>query len=173
MEAAAVGGPEHQRDGAGQDTVEHDVGEVVWLGPELAAHAAAGASRAPAESGGSEVVRHGKRMASSRPTVTGRGAVSPSGPRSGAVHRVRRGGPGTNTGNELRDAPSSGSIRPYPASFFCDSVDTNDEGAIPVRAVPFEGHTIARLREVEQLSPGAAAAIHLAWSHRNIILATR
>jgi hypothetical protein len=49
-------------------------------------------------------------------------------------------------------------------------VDTNDEGAIPVCAVPFEGHTIARLREFEQLSPGAAAAVHLAWSHRNIIL---
>lgn len=54
---------------------------------------------------------------------------------------------------------------------FCNSVDTNDEGAIPVRAVPFEGHTIARLREVAQLSPGAAAAIHLAWSHRKTILA--
>jgi transcriptional regulator with XRE-family HTH domain len=54
---------------------------------------------------------------------------------------------------------------------FRDVVDTNDEGAIPVRAVPFEGHTIARLREVEQLSPGAAAAIHLAWNHRKVILA--
>jgi transcriptional regulator with XRE-family HTH domain len=54
---------------------------------------------------------------------------------------------------------------------FCDSVNSNDEGVIPVRAVPFEGHTIARLREVEQLSPGAAAAIHLAWIHRNVILA--
>jgi hypothetical protein len=53
---------------------------------------------------------------------------------------------------------------------FCDAVDTNDEGAIPIRAVPFEGHTIARLLEVEQLSPGAAAAIHLAWNHRKIIL---
>ncbi|MDQ4094006.1 MAG: XRE family transcriptional regulator [Actinomycetota bacterium] len=53
---------------------------------------------------------------------------------------------------------------------FCDSVQTNDEGAIPVRAVPFEGHTITRLREVEQLSPGAAAAIHFAWSYRKVIL---
>jgi transcriptional regulator with XRE-family HTH domain len=58
-------------------------------------------------------------------------------------------------------------------NIFCDSVDTNDEGAIPVRAVPFEGHTIARLREGEQLSPGAAAAIHLAWGHRNVILGRR
>jgi hypothetical protein len=53
---------------------------------------------------------------------------------------------------------------------FCNSVTTNDEGAITVRAVPFEEHTIARLREIEQLSPGAAAAIHLAWSHRKVIL---
>lgn len=54
---------------------------------------------------------------------------------------------------------------------FCNSVNVNDEGAIPVRAVPFEAHTIAWLREAEQLSPGAAAAIHLAWSHRSVILA--
>jgi len=58
-------------------------------------------------------------------------------------------------------------------NLFRDSVDTNDEGAIPVRAVPFEGHTIARLREAEQLSPGAAAAIHLAWNHRDVILARK
>ncbi|MBV8349759.1 MAG: hypothetical protein JOZ49_20205 [Mycolicibacterium sp.] len=54
---------------------------------------------------------------------------------------------------------------------FCDSVSANDEGAIPIRAVPFEGHTITRLREAEQLSPGAAAAIQLAWSHRKALLA--
>ena len=54
---------------------------------------------------------------------------------------------------------------------FCDSVNTNDEGAILARAVPFESHTIARLREVAQLSPGAATAVHLAWSHRKTILA--
>jgi hypothetical protein len=58
-------------------------------------------------------------------------------------------------------------------NIFRDSVDANDEGAIPVRAVPFEGHAIARLREVEQLSSGAAAAIHLAWSHREVILARK
>jgi hypothetical protein len=58
-------------------------------------------------------------------------------------------------------------------NLFGGSVDTNDEGVIPVRAVPFEGHTIARLREAAQLSPGAAAAIHLAWSHRKAILGTR
>ncbi len=54
---------------------------------------------------------------------------------------------------------------------FCDSVNANDEGAISTRAVPFEGHTIARLREGDQLSPGVAAAIRLAWTHRKIIFA--
>jgi hypothetical protein len=54
---------------------------------------------------------------------------------------------------------------------FCHSVNANDEGAISTRAVPFEGHTIARLRQGDQLSPGAAAALHLAWIHRKIILA--
>jgi hypothetical protein len=54
---------------------------------------------------------------------------------------------------------------------FCDLVNVNDEGAIPVRAVPFEGHTIARLREADQLSPGAAAAIQLAWDHRKVVFA--
>jgi hypothetical protein len=53
---------------------------------------------------------------------------------------------------------------------FCDSVNTNDEGVIPVRAVPFESHTIAYLREANQLSPGATAAIHLAWSYRKVLL---
>lgn len=54
---------------------------------------------------------------------------------------------------------------------FCNSVDTNDEGDIPTRAIPFESHTIDRLRDLPQLSPGAAAAIHLAWKHRKILLA--
>jgi transcriptional regulator with XRE-family HTH domain len=56
---------------------------------------------------------------------------------------------------------------------FRESVTINDEGAITVRAVPFEEHTIARLREIEQLSPGATAAIHLAWNHRKVILTGR
>lgn len=54
---------------------------------------------------------------------------------------------------------------------FRDSVDVNAEGSIPVRALPFEANTIARLPEVAQLSPGAAAAINLAWRHRKVILA--
>jgi transcriptional regulator with XRE-family HTH domain len=54
---------------------------------------------------------------------------------------------------------------------FCDSVSANDEGTISTRAIPFESHTIARLREGNQLSPGAVAAIHLAWIHRKVILA--
>jgi transcriptional regulator with XRE-family HTH domain len=52
---------------------------------------------------------------------------------------------------------------------FRDSVSSNAEGNMPVRALPFEANTIARLRELEQLSPGASAAIHLAWRHRNFI----
>jgi transcriptional regulator with XRE-family HTH domain len=53
---------------------------------------------------------------------------------------------------------------------FCDAVNANEEGAIPIRAVPFESHTIAQLREADQLSPGAAAAMYLAWNHRKAIL---
>jgi hypothetical protein len=53
---------------------------------------------------------------------------------------------------------------------FCDSVSTNDEGSIPVRALPFEWHTIDRLQK-ENLLPGAAAAVHLAWHYRKEILA--
>lgn len=53
---------------------------------------------------------------------------------------------------------------------FRDSVDVNAEGSIPARAVPFEEHTIRRLRDMAQLSPGAAAAVHYSWQHREAIL---
>ncbi|MFD7653976.1 helix-turn-helix transcriptional regulator [Actinosynnema sp. NPDC059797] len=53
---------------------------------------------------------------------------------------------------------------------FRDAVDSNDEGTIPAKALPFEGNTIERLRQSGHLSPGASAAIHLAWSHRGEIL---
>lgn len=56
---------------------------------------------------------------------------------------------------------------------FGEAVQSNDEGSIPARAVPFESHTIERLREMGQLSPGASAAIHLAWKHRDVILGRR
>lgn len=56
---------------------------------------------------------------------------------------------------------------------FRDAVDRNDEGTVPVRALPFEAHTITKLREFGQLSPGASAAIQLAWNHRSTILGPR
>jgi hypothetical protein len=51
-------------------------------------------------------------------------------------------------------------------SLFGDHLDRNDEGVIPARAVPVEANTIRQLLDSRQLSPGAAAAIHLAWRHR-------
>lgn len=53
---------------------------------------------------------------------------------------------------------------------FGEAVERNDEGSIPARALPFEANTIAHLRDLRQLSPGASAAIHLAWKHRSAIL---
>jgi transcriptional regulator with XRE-family HTH domain len=54
---------------------------------------------------------------------------------------------------------------------FGGAVDINSEGAIPTRAVPFEEHTLTRLREANCLAPGAAAALQLAWQHRRRLLA--
>jgi transcriptional regulator with XRE-family HTH domain len=58
-------------------------------------------------------------------------------------------------------------------ALFGAAVDRNDEGAIPARALPFEAHTIAHLNSLRQLSPGATAAIHLAWKHRRSLLTLR
>jgi hypothetical protein len=55
-------------------------------------------------------------------------------------------------------------------ALFADAVDSNTEGTVPARALPFEAHTLAHLRESRQLSPGAAAALHLAWKNRNILV---
>lgn len=52
---------------------------------------------------------------------------------------------------------------------FADAVHNNNEGSVPARAVPFEGHTLDRLRDSGQLAPGAAAALQLAWQHRRTI----
>lgn len=49
---------------------------------------------------------------------------------------------------------------------FREAVDVNDEGAVAAKALPFEENTIRRLSESGQVSPGASAAIHLAWRHR-------
>jgi transcriptional regulator with XRE-family HTH domain len=56
-------------------------------------------------------------------------------------------------------------------ALFGEAVESNDEGSIPARALPFEANTIRRLGELGQLSPGATAAIHLAWKHRTALLA--
>ena len=49
---------------------------------------------------------------------------------------------------------------------FTDAVDVNTEGTIPTHAVPFEANTLDQLRHAGCLTPGAAAALHLAWQHR-------
>ncbi len=49
---------------------------------------------------------------------------------------------------------------------FADAVDSNTEGTIPTHAVPFEANTLDQLRHAGCLTPGAAAALHLAWQHR-------
>jgi transcriptional regulator with XRE-family HTH domain len=53
---------------------------------------------------------------------------------------------------------------------FAHAVDTNTEGTMPSRALPFEEHTLRWLRESGRLSPGAAAALELAWRHRGVLL---
>lgn len=53
---------------------------------------------------------------------------------------------------------------------FTDAVQNNPEGSVPARAVPFEEHTLAWLRRSGRLSPGAAAALHLAWTHRKTLI---
>ncbi|WP_410675406.1 helix-turn-helix domain-containing protein [Amycolatopsis sp. cmx-4-68] len=54
---------------------------------------------------------------------------------------------------------------------FADAVNTNSEGTVPARALPFEENTLRYLREEGRLSPGAAAALHLAWNHRHVLFA--
>ncbi|GDY33467.1 helix-turn-helix domain-containing protein [Gandjariella thermophila] len=53
---------------------------------------------------------------------------------------------------------------------FAGAVRANSEGSVPARALPFDEHTLCELREHGQLSPGAAAALHLAWTHRDQLL---
>lgn len=55
-------------------------------------------------------------------------------------------------------------------TLFGAAVESNTEGAVPSRALPFEGNTLRHLREDGTLSPGAAAALHLAWTHRALLL---
>lgn len=53
---------------------------------------------------------------------------------------------------------------------FANAVETNSEGSVPARAFPFEENTLTWLSESKRLSPGAAAALHLAWTHRKSLL---
>lgn len=53
---------------------------------------------------------------------------------------------------------------------FANAVQKNAEGSVPARAVPLEEHTLAWLRRSGRLSPGAAAALHLVWTHRKILI---
>jgi len=53
---------------------------------------------------------------------------------------------------------------------FGTAVDTNNEGAIPARAIPFEENTLTHLRDAGCLAPGAAAALQLAWRYRRQLL---
>lgn len=49
---------------------------------------------------------------------------------------------------------------------FTNAVETNSEGLVPARAFPFEENTLTWLTSSKRLSPGAAAALHLAWTLR-------
>lgn len=53
---------------------------------------------------------------------------------------------------------------------FAHTVDTNAEGSVPRQMFPFEENTLTWLANSQQLSPGAAAALHLAWTHRQHLL---
>ncbi len=52
---------------------------------------------------------------------------------------------------------------------FANAVETNSEGSMPARAFPFEENTLTWLSESKRLSPGAAAARHLAWINRKLL----
>ncbi|MEV5544202.1 hypothetical protein AB0L13_46170 [Saccharopolyspora shandongensis] len=45
-----------------------------------------------------------------------------------------------------------------------------EKGSVPARTLPFEENTLTWLSESRKLSPGAAAALHLAWTHRKVLL---
>ncbi|GAA0514794.1 hypothetical protein GCM10011581_35940 [Saccharopolyspora subtropica] len=53
---------------------------------------------------------------------------------------------------------------------FTKAVEANAEGSVPARTFPFEENTLTWLRDSKRLSPGAAAALHLAWTHRKLLL---
>ncbi|WP_329072592.1 helix-turn-helix domain-containing protein [Amycolatopsis sp. NBC_01480] len=51
-------------------------------------------------------------------------------------------------------------------TLFAGAVSSNSEGTVSTHALPFEENTLRELYEHGNLSPGAAAALHLAWTHR-------
>ena len=53
---------------------------------------------------------------------------------------------------------------------FANAVDSNAEGSMPARAFPFEDNTLSWLGKSKRLSPGTAAALHLAWTHRKLLI---
>ena len=55
-------------------------------------------------------------------------------------------------------------------TLFAGAVSSDSEGTVSARALPFEENTLRELREQGNLSPGAAAALHLAWTHRATLL---
>jgi hypothetical protein len=54
-------------------------------------------------------------------------------------------------------------------ALFVNAVESNSEGSMPARAFPFEENTLTWLSESKRLSPGAAAALHLAWINRKVL----
>lgn len=60
---------------------------------------------------------------------------------------------------------------------FAQMVSRNAEGTIagtdrdrPQAGIAFTGENITRLLAEEQLTPAAAARLHLAWHHRDLLL---
>ncbi|MCI2424397.1 hypothetical protein MOQ72_44145 [Saccharopolyspora sp. K220] len=52
---------------------------------------------------------------------------------------------------------------------FAHAVEENAEGSVPAHTFPFEENTLRWLSESTRLSPGAAAALRLAWTHRKLL----
>ena len=59
----------------------------------------------------------------------------------------------------------------YDELFAQKVVDSNAEGLIPTRVVPFEENTLTELFARQFLSPGLGAGLYLAWKHRAQLLA--
>jgi hypothetical protein len=49
-----------------------------------------------------------------------------------------------------------------------NAVRDNSEGSVPARAIQFEENTLKWISESKRLSPGAVAALHLAWTNPEV-----